>query len=644
MNALTVSFRKPLFLFLILLISSATWAQYFNQSTDLFRQDIARDLDVNPTDGSYVTTGYSKEGPVGVPPLTFTNLVKYDITGLLLWSRFYDLGTGFSRGNDVEKTSDGGYIIAGHGISPVTGIPSAILIKTDPVGTVIWSQFYDFSGPYSEAFAVEEVIRPLIGVTYAVTGSYRNPFNATLDIFAMSVDAGGFIISMSQFDTGLDEEGQSIKPGPGLFGGVGPAYIISGYSTFGAAAGRNVFVAGLTPLLGMIWGEVYGGPLDEEGHSLSLIPGGEILVSGYSNSFSNGRRDFFVSLLDFAGTPIWQNIYGRKKDEEAFSISTLSDGTFVTAGWTSQTSDGSVDAAYLKADFGGALLYSRNFGNRRNDTAYAIKESIGTSGLAAELLMGGVFGVLPAAASDDRDIYTIRTNSTGDSSCPKDPRFLRLPVTPVLTPCTLPAMFLAYSSPMLVLDPDAPHTVTDRCCTCSDMDVTFTVDPTIICAGTPVFFRNTSSCVDEFRWYVNGVLVPGSPDLNYVFATPGVYTITLYGRNAGCPVKSSSITISVSCGPTPRIEGPDQISEVQLSPNPANGPVELRVNLGEGADHTAFVKVADMTGRIVMEGAYPIAEGMLNVRLETAGWSQGIYLVQLRSGQVDLTRRLTINR
>jgi PKD repeat protein len=637
--------RTRIFLVLLLIASSVpASAQYFNETIDVFKEDIARNVELDPTDGGHVTTGYSKsELPAGAPA-TFANLVKYDILGSVLWARIYDFSTGLSRGNDVEKTADGGYIIAGHAISPVSGIPSAVLIKTDMMGTVVWSQFYDFSGPYSEAFSVEEIIRPGFGPMYAVTGSYRNPFNGTLDVFAMLTDGGGFLVTMSQFDTGFDEEGQSIKPGPGLGGGAGPSFYVSGYSTFGAAAGKNVFATGLDGAMTMLWGEVYGGPKDEEGRALEVLPGGDILISGYSNSFSNGKFDFFVSLLDAGGAPIWQNIYGRKKDEQAYSIELFSDGTFVTSGWTNQTSTGSKDMAVLRATLAGVPIFSRTFGGVRDDISYSVKESFSAAGLSNQILLAGTYGIAPAAASDDRDIYTVRTNPSGDSSCPRDPGFLRLAVTPLFDNCMLPAMNTAYSGPVTVLDPPVPTVLTDRCCSCADMSVSYTYAPAVFCAGTPVTFSNTSSCVDEFRWLVNGVFVSSAADLTYVFATPGTYTITLFGRNAGCPVKTFSTTVLVSCSPSPKMEEALISESLTLSPNPAQSQVQLRAQLGEGAENMAFVTVTDMTGRKVCDLQAPVDHGVLQVVLETSSWNPGMYLLQVWSGKATLTQRLQVAR
>jgi hypothetical protein len=616
-------------------------AQVYNTSTDIYDQDIARNVQYDPFDGGHVTTGFSNLPTAATG--TVANLVKYDATGAAVWAHTYDFGTGDSRGNAVEKTADGGYIIAGHATSPISGLPSAILIKTDVAGNLMWSQYYDYSTSYSEAFSVEEIIFPLIGPTYAVTGSFKNPASGTLDIFVFLTDPFGNIISNSEFDTGADEEGLSIKPGPAFSGIAGPAYVVSGYSTIGGMGNKNVFVCGLDFALNMVWGEVYGGPGDEEGRALEVSPAGNILVGGYSNSFSNGRQDVFVSLLNSAGAPLWQNIYGLKKDEEAYSVEFISDGTIAVTGWTNQLSAaGNTDAFLFKTDLAGTLLFSRAYGGADNDIGYSIKESISTTGVGGGLIMAGAYGINPAVVFDDRDIYTVRTNAAGLAPCAKNPKFRQLAVTPIFNAFVLPANNTAFNNNLAPADPFVPFTQQNRCCTCADMVVSFTYSPSIFCSGTTVNFINTSTCVDNFRWLVNGVLVGSTANLSYVFATPGIYTVTLQGNNAGCVALSFSQTILVSCGPAPRLEDELSTSPLQLSPNPAITQVTLQADLGEGAAESAQVLVLDMTGRVVYTQNHPVDGQHLNLQLSTADWSEGLYLVQVQSGTFEQTQRLMV--
>jgi hypothetical protein len=69
-----------------------------------------------------------------------------------LWSRTFG-GTEFERCNSVQQTSDGGYILGGWTCSFGNSHPKFWLVKTNEDGDSLWSRTYD-SG-YSYCYAVE---------------------------------------------------------------------------------------------------------------------------------------------------------------------------------------------------------------------------------------------------------------------------------------------------------------------------------------------------------------------------------------------------------------------------------------------------------------------------------------------------------
>lgn len=629
-------------LFLALLCLPVLQAQYFNLSTDVIDRDEVRNIQVlgpaiTPIFGAHsVSTGFSEDLSVASGPISFANLSVYDATGAEIWTHIYDWGTGLSRGNAVEQTPTGGFIVAGHGINPNSGVPNALVFETDPSGAVLWAQFYDFFSPYSEAFSIEVVPDPsLFGYRYVVTGSYSNPFNGTMDAFVMGIDGAGAVIAMTQFDSGVEEEGLSVKIGPGSTSALAPSVYISGKTTFGAP-GENVMLAELDPGLTLIWSLSYGGPGDESGNTLEVFPAGDLVVGGYSNSFSNGNLDVFMSMHAPGGGFVWSNIYGQKKNEEAHSVECFSDGTIAVTGWTDKTSTGTRDAFLFKTDLAGTLLWSRNFGSPRDDIGYSVKESFDPiTGLAGEVLMGGVFEADLSAAFDDRDIYHVRTDAFGDGACGKNPKFRQLPVAPLASPIPWIPGSLYYSDPVLPADPIVPVVQNDECCDCSDMMVSFISSPASFCASDVVTFTNTSNCVDQFRWSVNGVVVSFSTDLSYVFGAPGTYTVTLDGRNAGCPIVSYSQTFTITCL---REEGS---AEAELFPNPASSVVRVRAEIGE-TDREGQLLLRDATGRTVMERTVQTTGAKLDEILNVSEMPEGFYTVEFRQGEQQWIQRLVV--
>lgn len=51
-------------------------------------------------------------------------------------------GDGFNWHFPMQKTSDGGYIIAGETVSYGEGLPDVYVIKTDAIGDTLWTKTY----------------------------------------------------------------------------------------------------------------------------------------------------------------------------------------------------------------------------------------------------------------------------------------------------------------------------------------------------------------------------------------------------------------------------------------------------------------------------------------------------------------------
>jgi len=93
---------------------------------------------VQTTDGGYIIVGVRD---CFGPESGNVWLIKTDATGSALWTKTF-AGAGWSYGNSVAQTTDGGYIIAGHTSHYSTHLNDVWLIKTDASGDTIWTQTY----------------------------------------------------------------------------------------------------------------------------------------------------------------------------------------------------------------------------------------------------------------------------------------------------------------------------------------------------------------------------------------------------------------------------------------------------------------------------------------------------------------------
>lgn len=79
-----------------------------------------------------------------------------------------------------------------------------------------------------------------------------------------------------------------------------------------------------------------------------------------------------------------------------------------------------------------------------------------------------------------------------------------------------------------------------------------------------------------------------------------------------------------------------------VAPHPTSGPARLAVTLPASAD--VSVRVYDVLGRDVAHRVFRLGAGEQRVELPTAGLAPGAYVVRVRAGEAESSRRLTVVR
>ncbi len=206
-----------------------------------------------------------------------------------LWTQTYG-GSDDDVGYCVQKTNDGGYIIAGSTKSFGAGDYDVYLIKTDATGTQEW--YKTFGGSAAD-------------VGYSV--------QATSD--------GGYIIV-----------GETWSFGAGSY----DVYLIKT-----DAAGNEE------------WSQTFGGTDYDKGRFIQITSDGGFIIVGRTWSYGAGEYDVWLIKTDASGNMEWDQTFGGTGFEYGKDVQQASDGGYVVAGGNSSNATGDESVYIVKTDESG---------------------------------------------------------------------------------------------------------------------------------------------------------------------------------------------------------------------------------------------------------------------------------------------------
>ena len=139
-------------------------------------------------DGGYIVAGNTYSFGAGTPNLPNMYLVKTNSQGDTLWTRTYG-GISYDAACSVQRTTDGGYMVAGRTYSFGAGSADFYLVKTNSQGDTLWTRTYGRSSA-DVAYSVQQTADG----GYIVAGStwYSDPSYA--DFYVVKTGPDGLAI------------------------------------------------------------------------------------------------------------------------------------------------------------------------------------------------------------------------------------------------------------------------------------------------------------------------------------------------------------------------------------------------------------------------------------------------------------------
>ncbi|MGJ5642731.1 hypothetical protein [Formosa sp. S-31] len=293
---------------------------------------------VSTSDGGYIISGYTQSNDGDISTKTDDSfdvwVLKFNANDKLEWSKTYG-GTGDDRAEDIIQNNDGSFSVLGYSqsqdgdLTENAGLKDFWILNIDAKGELIWQKSIGYPGND-------------YGIALTATSDQGLLLTGVIDVTA----SGG-----------------------------------AGNTKTNRHAGGDYWAIKLNSQGDILWRHYFGGTYTDTPYDVIETPDHNFIIAGSSDSFdvdisnNHGSYDFWVVKISNSGELLWEKNFGGSQIDEAYSLTSTSDGSIYIAGdsWSEDqdisTPKGASDIWLLKISSDGVLLWEKSFGGSQFDAA-----------------------------------------------------------------------------------------------------------------------------------------------------------------------------------------------------------------------------------------------------------------------------------
>ena len=118
----------------------------------------------------------------------------------------------------------------------------------------------------------------------------------------------------------------------------------------------------------------HGGLFEDNGYAIKPHDDGYIIV-GSTRETEISDKDIYILQITVSGEFVWDTIYGRSRDDEAYDVLVLENGNLVITGYSDSTETRKKDILFLETSSKGGFIKWDFPGASEDDEAFAIVKS-----------------------------------------------------------------------------------------------------------------------------------------------------------------------------------------------------------------------------------------------------------------------------
>jgi hypothetical protein len=342
----------------------------------------------------FVVVGSSKSFQQGE---TEAWVLRLDSEGNVVWNQTFLEGEGSEFRSVLDL--DNGFLLVGNVFLP-SGNTEGYVVRIDDEGKTSWNITLggeDFGKLFSAVETQDGFV--LVGLTYS--------FGGDTDVWVVKIDGDGNEGWSKTYGGAMEDAGRAVALMDESH------YVVAGYTNSMGNGDYDFLLLKIDASGNMAWNKTYGGTQSDKAYAIAETAGGCVavgdtrskgegesdawiikvdadgnlvwdkavggegfdistciavsnegfLVGGFTFSFGNGERDFWLFKVDDAGSVLWSCTVGRSAFEEAYAVLEVGENEFVMAGWTNSIGQGYYDFYVVKlgVENGGGWLPAYNF-------------------------------------------------------------------------------------------------------------------------------------------------------------------------------------------------------------------------------------------------------------------------------------------
>lgn len=353
------------------------------------------------SDGGYIVAGrtdsFSDGGDIDIW------ILKLNSYGSIVWQKAYGGSSDEYFGEVILQTSDGGYITTGKA-SFGDVVETGWILKLNADGIIVWQKTY---GDYWEE--IDAILQTGDGGYLAAGHVYNVEYNVG-DPWIMKLDEEGTVSWQYTYPLGyLDVTVKSLIPSTdGGYIAAGTIQEIEGDS--------DIWIMKINDNGTIVeWQKTYGGANYERGDDIQSTTDGGYIVIGRTDSSGAGGQDIWILKLAANGTIAWQKTYGGAFDDNGEGIVQTTDGRYVAAGRTDLCDislppyESCYDIIVLNLNSDGSIAWQKTYGGSSDED---INGLLGTAD-------GGyiVAGETLSFGAGSEDLWILKMDSNGTIGC-----------------------------------------------------------------------------------------------------------------------------------------------------------------------------------------------------------------------------------